>query len=92
MAQKHKKRRRQGRGDTGRRRRQKAPMPFETKNYVLIVVGLILIAVGYAIMAIENEVDGFLSLYVSPILLLAGYVEIIYAIVWRPKASESVAG
>ena len=92
MAQKQQRGKRQRRGDKGRRRRQKSPMPFETKNYTLIVAGLILVAIGYGIMAAENELDGFWSLYVSPILLLTGYVEIIYAVVWRPKASESAAG
>ncbi len=64
-------------------------MPFHRKNYQLMVGGLLVILTGYAIMAFENEVDGFWSLYVSPILLLAGYMEIIYAIVWRPKAESA---
>ena len=63
-------------------------MPFHARNYILMVVGLVVVAVGYAIMAAENEVDGFLSLYVSPILLLTGYLEIIYAVIWRPKEEE----
>jgi len=60
-------------------------MPFESRNYALMVAGLVVVGIGYAIMAAEQELDGFLSLYVSPILLMAGYLEIIYAIVWRPK-------
>ena len=60
-------------------------MPFEKRNYLLMVAGLAVVGIGYAIMAAEQEIDGFLSLYVSPLLLMAGYVEIIYAIVWRPK-------
>ena len=72
------------------RRRQKAPMPFATRNYALMVTGLVVVGIGYVIMAAEQEVDGFLSLYVSPLLLMAGYIEIIYAIVWRPK--DAAAG
>lgn len=60
-------------------------MPFDRKNYLLLIAGLVVILIGYVIMALENEVDGFLSLYVSPLLLIFGYVEIIYAIIWRPK-------
>jgi len=60
-------------------------MPFEKRNYLLMVAGLVVVGIGYAIMAVEQEIDGFLSLYVSPLLLMAGYIEIIYAIVWRPK-------
>lgn len=44
---------------------------------------------GYVMMRVENEVDGFISLYVAPILILGGYLEIIYAILWRPKETQS---
>lgn len=49
-----------------------------------MLLGVILIIIGYAIMRIENEVDGFVSLYVAPLIILGGYLEIIYAILWRP--------
>ena len=52
---------------------------------MLLGIALVLIVVGYAIMRAENEVDGFLSLYVAPILILGGYLEAIYAILWRPR-------
>lgn len=68
-------------------RRSARRMVFERRNYVLLFIGLALVIAGYAVMRIENEVDGFLSLYVAPLLLLAGYLEIIYAILWRPSAS-----
>lgn len=67
-------------------------MVFERRNYILLIVGVALIVVGYTVMRVENEVDGFLSLYVAPLLILGGYLEIIYAILWRPrpqKASEA---
>ncbi|MFC2086032.1 DUF3098 domain-containing protein [Bacteroidota bacterium] len=72
-----------------RRRQQHLAMPFHARNYALMTAGLVVITIGYVIMALEQEVDGFLSLYVSPILLIAGYLEIIYAIVWRPKVSAT---
>ena len=91
MARKDNREKQRRRAEKGGRRRQRTSMPFSAKNYVLMVGGLLLILIGYAIMALENEVDGFVSLYVSPILLIVGYVEIIYAIVWRPKApSEAI--
>ncbi len=58
-------------------------MILSTHNYVLIAIGVLAIVVGYAVMRLENEVDGFLSLYVAPLLILGGYLEIIYAILWR---------
>ncbi len=58
-------------------------MILSTHNYVLLAVGVLAIVLGYSIMRLENEVDGFLSLYVAPLLILGGYLEIIYAILWR---------
>jgi predicted tellurium resistance membrane protein TerC len=72
--------RRQGRGGT---------LIFERRNYVLMAVGVLLVAVGFAIMRIENEFQGFISLYVAPLLILGGYAEVIYAILWRPSDEDA---
>lgn len=80
----------------GRRRNQRARgksrgvMVFERRNYLLLLLGVALVVVGYVIMRMENEVDGFISLYIAPLLILGGYLEIIYAIMWRPKKEQSV--
>ncbi len=50
-----------------------------------MALGVILVIVGYAIMRMENEVEGIISLYIAPLLILGGYLEIIYAIMWHPK-------
>jgi uncharacterized membrane protein HdeD (DUF308 family) len=71
-----------------RQSRRSAAMVFTSGNYKLLLVGLLLILVGYVIMRVENQVDGFLSLYIAPALILGGYLEIIYAILWRPKAAS----
>jgi len=59
-------------------------MVFGRRNCVLLIAGVCVIIVGYVMMRLENEVDGFISLYVAPVLILGGYLEIIYAIMWRP--------
>lgn len=66
-------------------------MVFTRTNYLLLLLGLALVVVGYVIMRWENEVDGFISLYVAPLMILGGYLEIIWAIMWRPKAEEQQA-
>lgn len=71
------------------RRPQKAQMLFGTRNYQLMALGVILIVVGYAIMRFENEVDGFISLYIAPLLILGGYLEIIYAILYHDNRKEA---
>ncbi|MCA0267999.1 MAG: DUF3098 domain-containing protein [Bacteroidetes bacterium] len=64
---------------------------FTSRNYTLLGVALALIVVGYTLMRVENEVDGTLSLFVSPLLLLAGYLGVIYAILWRPRRTAADA-
>lgn len=62
---------------------------FARRNYLLLIAGVLVVALGYVIMALEGEVDGFLSLYVAPLLILGGYLEIIYAILWRPPSDPT---
>lgn len=61
---------------------------FQRRNYVLLIVGIALVAVGFALMRIENQFEGFISLYVAPLIVLAGYLEVVYAILWRPSADD----
>lgn len=46
------------------------------KNYMIIGFGILLIIIGYILMA-ANSVDGFLPTVVAPILLVAGYCVVI---------------
>ena len=67
-------------------------MVFSRANYLLLLLGLLIIVIGYVVMRMENEVDGFISLYIAPILILGGYLEIMYAIFYQSKdPSESEA-
>ncbi len=61
---------------------------FERMNYVLLIMGVLLIMIGFILMRLENEVDGFISQYISPFLILGGYAEILYAIFWKPASSS----
>lgn len=72
------------------RRGGSGALVFGTWNYLLLVGGLLLIVVGFTAMYLENAYQGFVSLYVSPVLIVGGYVEIIYALLWSPddEASE----
>ncbi len=72
-------------------KRKSTKMVFVRKNYLLLLLGLGLVIVGYVIMRLENEVDGFISLYVAPLLILGGYLEVMYAIFYREKEPEPEA-
>ena len=63
----------------------KGPMLFERKNYLILGLALGLLIVGYSAMAIDNQVRSFITLYFSPVILMTGYLLVIYAIFYRPK-------
>jgi hypothetical protein len=67
-----------------------APSLFSRQNYLLLLLGLFLITAGYVAMRIENQVEGLISLYIAPLVILGGYLEIIYAILWRPREQAPV--
>jgi L-asparagine transporter-like permease len=69
--------------------RKSVRMVFVKRNYVLLLAGLAFVVVGYVIMRMENEVDGFISLYVAPLMILGGYLEVMYAIFYREKEPET---
>jgi hypothetical protein len=59
------------------------PMLFSPLNYKLMGLGVLLVIIGFTIMRLENEVYGFISLYISPVLILGGYLTVIWAILKR---------
>jgi hypothetical protein len=64
-------------------------MPLQKENYLFIGIGFAVILIGYIIIGIERNVDGFLSLNVSPILIIGGFVWIIYAVLYKPKSNNN---
>lgn len=70
----------------------KVPMLFKAWNYKVLSVGLFMIVAGFTAMYIENEVHGFVSLFVSPIVIMAGYITIIFAIMKRKDNEPDVSG
>lgn len=73
---------------TSRSRRRPAPPVLRRTNYQLLGIGVAAIAIGFLLMYMESALDGVLSLYVSPLLIMGGYAEIIYALLWRPSDAD----
>lgn len=67
-------------------------MLFSAINYKLATLGVLLVIAGFTAMYLENEVRGFVSLYVSPIVIVAGYMTVIVAILKRNGVNPSVGG
>jgi hypothetical protein len=60
--------------------------PLEKENFMIIGAGIILLIIGYVLMA-QNSVSGFVPTVVSPIILVIGYCIVIpYGILKRPKS------
>jgi len=60
-------------------------MPLEAVNYIMIAIGVLVIAGSYGIMFLEKEIDGFFALRICPFTLAAAYGWIIYAVLYRPS-------
>ena len=58
-------------------------MVFTAKNYKLLGVALFLLVIGFGGMYIENNFTGWFSLYVSPVLAVAGFITVAFAILYR---------
>lgn len=67
---------------------------FVKKNYVLLISGLLLIGLGYLLMigggsddpnVFNPEIFSTRRITVAPMVSLAGFIVIIFAIMWRPK-------
>lgn len=71
---------------------------FTRKNYTILLIGIALIAIGYLLMIGGGSEDpnkfnpaifDFQRITLAPMVCLAGFVVIIYAIMWRQKKSAS---
>ncbi|HEY8401425.1 MAG TPA: DUF3098 domain-containing protein [Cytophagaceae bacterium] len=60
---------------------------FQKINYILMLIGLACLILGYIIMAMEDAEYGFgtLGLTVGPIILIIGFIIEFFAILYRPK-------
>ncbi len=70
---------------------------FHKENYLLLLVGLVLIAIGFLLMlgggsddpkVFSEALFDFRRLTLAPILILAGFIVEIFAIMKRPKSSN----
>lgn len=72
-----------------RKKKDTKPMFFSALNYKLLGLALLLIVIGFTAMRLENEVYGFVSLYISPVIILAGYITVVFAILKRDHKIEN---
>lgn len=61
-------------------------LPFGKKNYQLMVIGILTLITGFTVMSLDSEPHGFgfLGLTLGPIIVMAGFIIEIFAILHRP--------
>jgi fumarate reductase subunit C len=66
-----------------------APFALERANYLILLAGVGVIALGFTIMALDSEQHGFgfLGLTLGPIVVMLGFIAQFFAILYKPKKS-----
>ena len=62
-------------------------MPFNSKNYKLMIIGIVIIVTGFVIMSVDGEEYGygFLGLPLGALVVLFGFVFQFFAIFHKGK-------
>ena len=62
-------------------------MPFNSKNYKLMIIGIVIIVTGFVIMSVDDEEYGygFLGLTLGQLVVLFGFVFQFFAIFHKGK-------
>jgi hypothetical protein len=68
----------------------KHPLPFSRMNYILMLVGVGIITLGFVIIGLDQEPHGFgfMGLTLGPIITLAGFIFEFYAIFYRSENKQ----
>ncbi|MDQ2658298.1 MAG: DUF3098 domain-containing protein [Bacteroidota bacterium] len=61
-------------------------LPFGKKNYQWMIIGIVALIVGFTIMSLDQAQHGFgfLGLTLGPVIVVAGFIIEIFAILHRP--------
>ena len=66
---------------------EKRKLAFTKANYMIMIVGVVILAVGFIIMTMDTEPYGFgfLGLTLGPIVVMIGFLTQFVAIFYKPK-------
>lgn len=67
----------------------KSELPLKGLNYKLLLGGLGVLVFGYILLGLEDFIDVAqfsIALYIAPVVIIAGYASIVYALMAKPKA------
>ena len=69
---------------------EKRKLAFEKINYLIMIVGVIVLILGFVFMTMDSEPYGFgvMGLTVGPITVMLGFLIQFVAIFYKPKAKS----
>ena len=76
---------------------KKSGFAFEKQNYLVMIAGIVLLALGYILMigggsddpnVFSYDLFSFRRITLAPILILLGFVVEIFAIMWNPGKKQ----
>ena len=76
---------------------EKRDLAFGKANYVLLAIGMVVVVIGFLLMsgsgstetAYDPDIFSARRIKVAPVVCLAGFVSMIYAVIYRPKNKEN---
>jgi hypothetical protein len=62
-------------------------LPFGKRNYQWMIIGIVALIVGFIIMMLDQQPHGFgfLGITLGPVIVMAGFIIEIYAIILPPS-------
>jgi len=74
----------------------KRDFAFSKVNYILLAIGMAVVVLGFLLMSgsgstevvYDPDIFSARRIKVAPLVCLAGFVSMIYAVVYRPKGEE----
>ena len=75
---------------------EKRDFAFDKVNYILLAMGMAVVVIGFLLMsgdgstehAYNPDIFSARRIKVAPLVCLAGFVSMIYAVVYKPKDKE----
>ncbi len=69
---------------------EKRKLAFSKANYIIMIAGVLILAIGFILMTLDTEPYGFgfLGLTLGPITVMIGFIIQFVAIFYKPKTKS----
>ncbi len=70
-------------------KKTETPLLFSKENYILMIAGVLVIFIGFWLMAGKEDIFSTTKITVAPLLVLAGFVIEVFAIFYKKKSADN---